>query len=73
MKFRRGTWAPPLTGPRLSLEPSEDFDPLGTLEKIDQVVVAINFLDSVVRLPERVYLDISVARLIIENLSKQSP
>ena len=39
----------------LSLEPSEDLDPLGTLEKIDQVVVAINFLDSVVRLPEEVY------------------
>ena len=57
----------------LSLEPSEDFDPLGTLEKIDQVLVAINFLDSVVRLPEEVYLDISVARrIIIENLSPAS-
>ena len=56
----------------LSLEPSEDFYPLGTLEKIDQVVVAINFLDSVVRLPEEVYLDISVARRIIENLSPAS-
>ena len=55
------------------LEPSEDFDPLGTLEKIDQVVFAINFLDSVVRLPEEVYLDISVARRrIIENLSSAS-
>ena len=49
----------------LSLEPSDDFDPLGTLQKIDQVVVAINFLDSVVRLPEEVYLDISVARHIL--------
>ena len=49
----------------LSLEPSDDFDPLGTLQKIDQVVVAINFLDSVVGLPEEEYLDISVARHIL--------
>ena len=58
----------------LSLEPSEDFYPLGTLEKIDQdqVIVAINFLDLVVRLHEEVYLDISVARRIIENLSSAS-
>ena len=36
------------------------------------MVVALNFLDSVVRLPEEVYLDISVARRIIENLSSAS-
>ena len=38
---------------------------VGTLQKIDQVVVAINFLDSVVGLPKEVYLDISVARHIL--------
>ena len=53
----------------LSTEPTQQFD---TLEKIDQVVVAINFLDSVVRLPEDVYGDISAARRILENLSSTS-
>ena len=36
-------------------------------EKIDQVVVAINFLDSVVRLPENINGDISTAGRIIEK------
>ena len=38
----------------LSTEPTQEFD---ALEKIDQVVVAINFLDSVEWLPEDVYRD----------------
>ena len=47
-------------------------DPTQTLDKIDQVVVAVNFLDSVVRLPEDVYGDILAARRILENLSSTS-
>ena len=42
------------------------------LEKIDQVIVALNFLDSVVRLPGDIYGDISAARSILENLSSSS-
>ena len=34
------------------------------LEKIDQVIVALNVLDSVVRLTEDIYGDISAARRI---------
>ena len=39
-------------------------DPLEALVKIDQVIAAFNFLDSVVRLPKDIYGDISAARSI---------
>ena len=42
------------------------------LEKIEQIVEAVNCLDSVMRLPEDVYRDISAARRIIENSSATS-
>ena len=39
----------------LQLFASISKDPLEALEKMDQVFVAVNFLDSVVRLPEDIY------------------
>ena len=47
-------------------------DPLDALEKIDQFIVAVNFLDSVVREDILIYGDISAARRILENLSSSS-
>ena len=40
--------------------PSQMFDVQEVLEKIDQIVEAINCLDSVTRLPEDVYRDLSI-------------
>ena len=52
--------------------PSQLFDVLEALEKIDQIVEAINCLDSVTRLPADVYQDLSIARGIIERSSATS-
>ena len=41
------------------------FDVQETLEKIDQIVDAINCLDSVTRFPEDVYRDLSIARMTL--------
>jgi len=48
------------------------FDVQEALEKIDQIVDAVNRLDSVTRLPEDVYRDLSIARRIIERSSTTS-
>ena len=52
--------------------PSQMFDVQEALEKIDQIVDAVNCLDSVTRLPEDVYRDLSIARRIIERSSNTS-
>ena len=52
-----------------NISSSVSTDPMRTLVKIDQVAVAVNFLDCVVRLNEDIYGDISAARRILENLS----
>lgn len=57
---------------RVLVGPSRMFDVQEALEKIDQIVEAINCLDSVTRLPEDVYRDLSIARGIIERSSATS-
>ena len=47
-----------------NISSSVSTDPLEALEKINQVMVAVNFLDSVVWLPEDIYGDSSAARRI---------
>ena len=41
------------------------FDVQETLEKIDQIVDAVNCVDSITRLPEDVYQDLSIARMTL--------
>ena len=53
-------------------DPAQILDIEETLERIDYIVEAVNCLDSVMRLPEDVYRDISAARRIIENSSATS-
>ena len=45
--------------------PSRMFNVQETLEKIDQIVDAVNCLDSITRLPEDVYQDLSMARITL--------
>ena len=45
--------------------PSQMFDVQETLEKIDQIVDAVNCVDSITRLPEDVYQDLSIARMTL--------
>ena len=40
---------------RISVDPSQIFDVQEALEKIDQIIDAVNCLDSVTRLPEDIY------------------
>ena len=40
---------------RILVDPSQMFDVQEALEKIDQIVDAVNCLDSVTRLPEDIY------------------
>ena len=57
---------------RILVGPSQMSAVQETLEKIDQIVEAINCLESVTRLPEGVYRDPSIARGIIERSSATS-
>jgi len=47
--------------------PSQVFDVQEALEKVDQIVDVVNCLDSVTRLPEDVYRDLSIASRISER------
>ena len=50
----------------------EKMDADEALENIDQIFKAVNCLDSLLRLPDDVYWNISAARHILENLTNVS-
>lgn len=50
----------------------EKLDANEALENIDQIFKAVNCLDSLLRLPDDVYWNISSARHILENLMNVS-
>ena len=52
--------------------PNAVLDVQEALETIDQIVYGVDCLDSVMRLPDDVYRDISSAKRIIENASSAS-
>ena len=55
-----------------SRNPTAVLDVQQALENIDQIVYGVKCLDSVTRLPDDVYRDISSAKRIIENASSTS-